>query len=322
VSHTLLVLGDPTDPELALLEELPPGTRVVAGNRAETFRDAAPEADAILNWSAGGREMLRAVLAMAPGVRWVHARPAGLEQTLFPELVESPVQLTNGRGVFSDALGEFAIAAALFFAKDLRRMVRSQAAGMWDPFHVRMLAGRTMGIVGYGDIGRAAGSRARALGMRVLALRRHPEFSAGDPVPEEVLPPARLPELLAQSEYLVMAAPATAQTSGMIGARELALLPAGAVVINVGRAAVLDEAALAGALERGRLRGAALDVFEREPLPAGHPFYRLENVLLSPHCADHTADWKRRAMRLFLENFARFARGEPLRNVVDKRSGY
>jgi len=322
MSHSLPVLADPAEPELAMLESLPAGTDVTAGNRAEAFQRAAPDADAILNWSAGGRELLRAVLPMAPRVRWIHTRPAGLEQTLFPELIESPAVLTNGRGVFSEALGEFAIAAALFFAKDLRRMVRNQAEGVWEPFHVREIAGCTMGIVGYGDIGRAVASRARAMGMRILALRRRPELSAGDTLPDEVMPPERLPDLLARSDYVVLAAPATAHTAGLIGAAEFASMQPGAVLINVGRGQVVEEAALLAALESRNIRGAALDVFEREPLPAGHPFYRLDNVLLSPHCADHTSDWRERAMRLFLENFGRFTRGEPLVNVVDKRRGY
>ncbi len=163
---TVLVLADPTDPLLAMLEALPDGTRIAAGNRVEAFTDAAPEADVILNWT-GSRELLRQVWQIAPQVRWIHSRSAGLDELLFPELAASPVPLTNARGVFSEILGEFAISAVLFFAKGLRRMVRSQEAGIWDQFDTVEVAGQTMGIIGWGDIGKAAARRAEAMGMHV-----------------------------------------------------------------------------------------------------------------------------------------------------------
>lgn len=319
--HTVLVLADPTEPQLAMLEALPDGTGIAVGNRVDAFVRAADDATVILHWS-GSREVLRETLAMAPGVKWVHARSAGLDGVLFPELIENRAVLTNGRGVFSAPLGEFAIGAALFFAKDLRRMVRSQEAGVWDQFDVEELAGHTMGIVGYGDIGRAVACRARAFGMRIVALRRRPTISSGDPLVDVSLGPEGLPELLAQSDYIVAAAPLTPETRGLIGDSAFDRMKPGAVLINVGRGPVIDEAALVRALRARRIRGAALDVFETEPLPAGHPLYSLDNVLLSPHCADHTADWLERAMRFFLENFERFHEARALVNIVDKRQGY
>ncbi|HWQ56371.1 MAG TPA: D-2-hydroxyacid dehydrogenase [Bryobacteraceae bacterium] len=319
--HTVLVLADPTEPQLAMLEALPDGTGIAVGNRTDAFVRAAEDATVILQWS-GSRELLRDTLAMVPGVRWVHVRSAGLDGVLFPELIESRAVLTNGRGVFSAPLGEFAIGAALFFAKDFRRMVRNQEAGAWEQFDVGELAGSTVGILGYGDIGRAVASRARAFGMRILALRRRPKISSGDPLVDVSLGPADLPELLAQSDYLVAAAPLTPETRGMIGDAAFGLMKPGAVLINIGRGPVVDEAALVRALRARRIRGAALDVFENEPLPAGHPLYSLDNVLLSPHCADHTTDWLERAMGFFLENFKRFREARPLLNIVDKRQGY
>jgi phosphoglycerate dehydrogenase-like enzyme len=241
---------------------------------------------------------------------------------LFPALIESPVPLTNGRGVFSESLGEFAVAAALYFAKDFRRMIRNQDAGVWEQFDIEPLEGSTMGIVGYGDIGRAIARRAHALGMKVLALRRRPEQSEGDPLVDEVFPPERKLEMLARCDYIAAAAPLTPHTRGMIGEAEFGVMKNTAVVMNLGRGPVIDEAAIVKALEHGRIRGAALDVFDREPLPAGHPFYRLKNVLLSPHCADHTPEWLADAMRFFLQQFERFQKGEPLLNVVDKKIGY
>jgi phosphoglycerate dehydrogenase-like enzyme len=304
-----------------MLERLPAGTRIVEGDRPEVFEADAPEAGAILSWFAPP-DLLEGVFAMAPRVRWLHSSSAGVDGLLFPALVGSPVTFTNARGAYSAALGEFAVAAMLFFAKDLRRMARSQAAGKWDPFDVEMLAGKALGIAGYGDIGRAIAERARAFGMRIFAHRRRPELCADDPLVERSFPGERLHEMLAASDYVAAALPLTPATRGIIGAPELAVMKPSAVLINVGRGPAIDEAALIRALEDRRIRGAALDVFEQEPLPEGHAFYRLENVLLSPHCADHTAGWLEQSMELFLRNFERFRKGEPLSNVVDKRHGY
>ena len=261
---------------------------------------------------------------MCPNLRWVHSRSVGLERTMFPELIESPVPLTNGVGVFSASLGEFALAAILYFAKNFRRMIRNQMAGVWEAFDVMPVSGHTVGIVGYGDIGRAVAARVRPLGMSVLAVKRHalPVHGKEDPLVEQVYTPDRRAEMLSRCDYVVVAAPLTAETRGMIGEPEFAAMKPTAVVINVGRGPVINEGALVRALSTNRIKGAALDVFDEEPLPKGQPFYKLENVLLSPHCADHTPGWLDDAMRFFLAQFERFRRGEPLLNVVDKKLGY
>ena len=319
---TVLVLADPTEPRLAMLEALPPETSIAVGNSAEAFVRAAPDATVIFNWSLIG-DLQREVFRMCPNVEWVHSRSAGLDGLLFPELVESPARLTNGSGVYSESLGEFVVGAILYFAKDLRRMIRNQAAGVWEQFDIVEASGQTVGIVGYGDIGRAVATRVRALGMRVLGVKRHgPPAHEADPLAERIYGPEGLIEMISRSDYVVAAAPLTPETLGMIGEPELAAMKPGAVLINVGRGPVVQEAALVRALSEQRIKGAALDVFDTEPLPAGHPFYKLENVLLSPHCADHTPDWLDQAMRFFLTQFERFRKGEPLKNVVDKRLGY
>jgi len=315
----LLVLANSSQPELVLLDDL----RVLAavGNEFAAIEQPAAEAEVILCWP-GPCRLLEQVWPMARSVRWVHCVYAGLDGFLFPALIESNVPVTNSRGVFSDSLGEFVIAAVLFFAKDLRRMIRSQAAEVWDPFDVEEISGQTVGILGYGSIGRAVALRARAMGMRVTALRRNPEAAPSDPFVDEVLPPRRKLELVAGCDYLVVTSPLTPETVGMVGADAFEAMKPGAVVINVGRGPVIDEAALIRALLEQKIRGAALDVFNTEPLPKGHPFYRMENVLLSPHCADHTPRWLWKAMEYFAYNLARYRRGEPLQNVVDKRRGY
>ena len=275
----------------------------------------------IFSWSISGK-LLESVFAMAPRVRWIHSRSAGLDGVLFPALEQSPVPLTNGRGVFSESLGEFVVGAAIFFAKDFRRMLRSQEAGVWDQFDVQPIEGSTLGIVGYGDIGRAIARRAHAFGMKVLALRKRPEQSAGR-----------------SAGGRSFSARAKAGDAGPLRLHRRRR-PADARNARHDRRAGTprheedrgrDErrprpgdrrGALVRALEESWIQGAALDVFDREPLPPGHPFYRLKNVLLSPHCADHTPEWLADAMRFFLGQFERFRNGEPLLNVVGKARGY
>jgi phosphoglycerate dehydrogenase-like enzyme len=304
---SILVLAVPDEPQVSMLVVLRETASIVIGNSAQVFEKAAASADAIFNWS-GSLSLIRDVFLMSPRVRWIHSRSAGLERTLFPELIASDVIMTNGSGVFSPSLGEFALAAILYFAKDFRRMIRNQIAG---------------GIVGYGDIGRAVASRVRAMGMNVLAVRRHASAQNNpDAFAQRIYTPDQRLAMLPQCDYVVVAAPLNAETVGLISAAEFAAMKPTAVIINVGRGPVIDERAMINALSQHKIKGAALDVFDEEPLPAGHPFYKLENVLLSPHCADHTPDWLDNAMRFFLAQFERFRRGEPLLNVVDKKLGY
>jgi phosphoglycerate dehydrogenase-like enzyme len=319
-THTILVLADPNEPQLKMLGELQSSADIVVGNSRSAFEKAAPVASVLFNWS-GSLELLREVVSMSPKLQWMHSRSVGLERTLFPELSENSVILTNGRGVFSASLAEFVLAAILYFAKDFRRMVRNQMAATWEQFDVDVISGKTVGIVGYGDIGRAVAGRVRPMGMKVLALKRH-VVREPDPLIEQTYSPDRRIEMLARCAYVVVAAPLTQETRGMIAEPEFAAMKPGAVVINVGRGPVIQEGALLSALSSGRIRGAGLDVFDQEPLPRDHPFYRMENVLLSPHCADHTSDWLEQAMRLFIEQYERFRSAQPLLYVVDKKLGY
>ncbi len=320
--ETLLVLGPPGEPLLAKLKAATADMDLVVAAAPEDFERAAPGATIILCWDTS-RDLLRQALLMCPNVRWVHIVWAGMNHLLSPELTQSPTALTNGRGVFSRSLGEWVLGAILYFAKDFRRLVRNQSYGCWDPFGVVGVSGQTVGIVGYGDIGRAVARSVRPLGMRVLGLTRQgPAAHQGDDLAEQIFAPSDRIRMIEQCDYLVIAAPLTPETRGMIGEAELAALKPEAVIINVGRGPVIREEALVRALSENRIKGAALDVFDREPLPPGHPFYGLENVLLSPHCADRTSDWLDNAMQLFLDNVARYRKGEPLVNVVAKELGY
>jgi phosphoglycerate dehydrogenase-like enzyme len=318
----LLVLGRPGESPLAKLEASTAQMDLVVGTSPEDLERVAPGAAIILSWTAS-RDLLRQALLMSPNVRWVHIVWAGIDHLLSPELLQRPAVLTNGRGVFSQSLGEWVLGAILYYAKDFRRLVRSQTDGGWDPFEVVSISGQTVGIVGYGDIGRAVAGRVCAMGMRVLGLTRRGSLPhQADDLAEQIFAPADRIHMIEQCDYLVITAPLTPETRGMIGEAEIAAMKPEAVLINVGRGPIVSEGALIRALSEGKIKGAALDVFDTEPLPQGHPFYLLDNVLLSPHCADRTSGWLDNAMQFFLDNLERYRRGEALVNVVAKELGY
>jgi phosphoglycerate dehydrogenase-like enzyme len=305
---TLLVVADPAASYLTPLAPLAQAARMIVTNDREELLRLAPEADVLLNGDFRSGELFQETFRHATRLRWVHSPAAGVEKVLSREIIESPVPLTNGRGVFARPLGEWIIGAMVFFTYDMRRNLEDQQAHRWNPVTHGELYGQTLGIVGYGAIGRAAAERAQAFGMKILTIRRGES--------------AKLKEVLAQCDFVAVTAPLTAETRGMVGAAEIAAMKATAVIINVGRGPVIDEAALVEALQSKRIKGAALDVFATEPLPPDHPFFSLENVLISPHAADFLPDLRERALRFFVENFGRFQRGEPLENIVNKHAGY
>jgi phosphoglycerate dehydrogenase-like enzyme len=317
----VVVLGNPDEPALRALDALAPEVKIVKGKKAADCAHALPEARVLFNWNGSRDEIRKAVLAM-PKLEWVHARYAGLDKLLFPELVASPVPLTNGVGTFSQSLGEFVIFSALYFAKDIPRMMRNKAAHRWEEFNVLEISKQTMGIVGYGDIGRAIARRAKCMDMRVLGLRRNPAPRAGDEFVDRVYATADLHTMLPECDYVVVAAPLTPETNHMLSTAEFNLMKPDAVVMNVGRGPVIDEAALIEALRSKRIRGAALDVFEEEPLAPSSPLWDMENVLISPHTADHTKDWLNDAAVFFVDQFKRWRNGQRLANIVDKQAGY
>jgi phosphoglycerate dehydrogenase-like enzyme len=318
---TVLVLADPAAPSLRELDAIGPGVTVRIGKTAEALGSAVAEARVLFNWTGAKADVLR-IMQNAPKLEWIHAMYAGLDRSLFPELVDSPIPLTNGSGVFSQSLGEFVILGVLYFAKDVARMMRAKAERRWDVYDKSEISRQTIGIVAHGDIGRAAAWRAKALGMRVLAQRRDSAPRAGDEHVDRVYGVDELPLMLPECDYVAVTAPLTPATKGMIGRREFELMKPTAVILNVGRGPVIDEAAMIEALRAKRIRGAALDVFDTEPLPPDSPFFDLDNVLLSDHCADHVDGWVESAVTFFLEQFGRWRTGGPLKNIVDKQAGY
>ncbi len=299
-----------------------PGVRFDSPADRAAAERLLPEADIVLGWA-----VRRSNFATARRLRWVQLTAAGVGGLLFPELVESPVVVTNARGLHAVSMAEHALGVLLTFARKLHLARDAQLRGHWSQEEQALggppmgqLAGASLGLVGFGAIGHAIAGRAAALGMRVRAVRRRP---AADPAPAEAQwGPERLPELIERSDWLVLAAPLTAETRGLIGRDALARMPRHAVLVNLGRGALVDEAALVEALASGRIAGAALDVFEEEPLPATSPLWRMPQVLVTPHVSGFGPRFWERTCELFARNLRRWLAGEPLENVVDKRAGY
>lgn len=274
--------------------------------------------------------VLPLVLAAFPTIEWIHCRSAGIdfvESTELGELtVANNIQVTNAKGQFSSSLAEYALMACSYFAKDLPRLMKQQSERKWEPYDVEELRGKTLGVVGYGDIGKAVAKLATVYGMRIVALRRHPFLSKYDPYCDVVYgrDKASLNKLMAESDYIVCSAPSTVETRGMVNAVAFEAVKENAVFINLGRGPVVDEAALIQAIKTGKLKGAALDVFTEEPLPQDSELWDLvPNVLITPHNMDQTATFMHEATEFFLmENLPRYLCGEDLLNPVDPALGY
>ncbi len=321
----LLVLCPPDHYALRNLDSIRQLADIYVSNDEKALEERAAAAEIILSSGLTGKAVsLRDIWCHSKKVKWVHSLSAGVENLLFPELVESPVPVTNARGVFKRPLAEFAVLGMLYFYKRVRRLVESQRSRKWDGFFVEGLQGKVMGVVGYGEIGRECAILAKPLGVMIHATRRNVEKSADDPIVDRVYRPEQLEEMLGEIDVLLAAAPLTSRTRHMLGEHQFQAMKPSAIVINVGRGPVIDERALITALQKGQIAGAALDVFEQEPLPEDSPLWAMENVLISPHCTDRTSnpDWLDMAMQCFVENFHRYLDGRELMNIVDKKAGY
>jgi phosphoglycerate dehydrogenase-like enzyme len=268
-----------------------------------------------------------AAVALADRLRWVHSGTAGVSPALLRAASERHVTVTNSAGIHGPPVAETVIGMLLHFARGLDIAVAAQLERSWEkgaleqePGWIRELDGATVGILGYGGIGREVARRARAFGARVIALRRRD--LPGDEGDEIVFGADGLAALLAASDYLVVAAPATSATIGLLDGNVLRRMKPGAVLVNVARGSIVDEYALARVLEERHLRGAALDVFATEPLPRDHPLRNAPGTLLTPHISAYSWRFWQREARLIEDNVRRYLAGEALLNVVDAGAGY
>ncbi len=294
---------------------------------------AMPGADALLG------KMTPAMLAAADRLRWVQSFTASLEHYIFPALEAHPCVLSNVRGLFSDVIADQVMGYVLAFARNLHTYVRHQIEHRYEPLggeasRVSFASGpgtvnamdratiylpaSTMGIVGMGAIGCEIARRARAFGIAVRGVDRYPDRVEAPEGVEEVMGPGELPALLGWSDFVVIAAPQTPETTSLFDAETLSQMRSSSYLINIGRGAIVVLDDLVAALRAGRLAGAALDVYEVEPLPADHPLWDFPNVILTPHTAGYSPAIAGRHLAVLVENVRRFTRGEPLLNVVDK----
>jgi Phosphoglycerate dehydrogenase and related dehydrogenases len=327
----IICLSDPHDDANQRLYHgnLPKGAQVIAvGSEIDHFdigKLKEANANVIFVSHPKSREPLAKLIQQVPSIQWIHSRSAGIDFITSNELSNCGAMVTNAKGCFSSTLAEYTMMAISFFAKDLPRLLKQKHSKTWEKYCVEEIRGKTLGIIGYGDIGRAAGTLAKAYGMKVIALRRNPQNSQGDPICDEVYSNDKtsLCRLVSKSDYILCAAPLTPETRGLIDEKVFSSAKKNSVFINVGRGPIVEEDALIEALKNGPLKGAALDVVATEPLPKDSELWTLENVLLSPHNMDMTETFMHEATEFFIEeNLPRFLRNDPLLNLVDKVAGY
>jgi len=261
------------------------------------------------------------IVQRAPRLRWVQSSSAGVGEWIRRlRLVDTPIIVTNSAGMHARPLAEFAIFAMLYFAKRWPHMAAEQRAHHWERCAIDTLAGKTLGIIGLGRVGQAVTQLAQPFGLRVIGTRG----SSLDAPPgvERVYAAGQVTDVLSQSDYLVLSVPHTPQTEGMVGAAQIALMKRTAVLINIARGVIVDETAMTDALRAGRLAGAALDVFRKEPLPPESPLWDMPNVLVTPHSMSTAYTENVWLTELLRENLRRYLDGQPLRNQVDKIRGY
>ena len=300
-----------------------PQLQALAGD--VTYATATTEEDAIqqvADADAFFGTITPRILAAAQNLQWVQTPMAGLERYFFPALVDHPVVVTNMRGIFHDMIPDHVTAYILCFARSLHTAIRRQLERRWAPrdLSVIHLPGATLGIVGLGGIGYGVAQRAAPHGLRIIAV--DPRREDKPPELAELWRPDRLDDLLAQSDFVAVCAPETPETRGLFDASKFALMKLTAYFINVGRGRVVQLDPLVAALQQKQIAGAALDVFEQEPLPADHPLWAMDNVIITPHTAGVSAHDQDRRLDVLSENITRFLAGQPLHNIVDKARGY
>lgn len=325
--------------DLERVREAAPGSRIVMLSSEGHADGPLDEVEVLLRGFVTAQVFDR-VVARAPRLRWVHSASAGVERVLTPATRDRGLTITNARGVFSHPIAEYVVLMILAVSRRLPQLLELQRERTWQPLEGAELRDVTIGIVGFGSIGRTVAALASPFGARIVAIRRRAseaersetpaepegvldgERAAPAPRVDRLLGPDGLPELLGESDFVVLATPLTPETENMIDEAALARFKPGAWLINVARGALVDERALLRALDEGPLGGAVLDAFREEPLPPSSPLYDRQNVILTPHTSWSSGRVLDRSIELFCANLRRYAAGEPLLNVVDPAAGY
>ena len=300
--------------------------------------DASALAAAEFHGDTSGKEKLDAILAKAdvvyglippkdlltraPRLKWIQMMSAGVDRLRGTDIWQSNLTVTGVSGIHAVPIGEFVLGLMLMFAKGATQCFRMKQKREWHRYMPTVLRGKTVGIIGAGHIGREVARLAKAFGMKVIATRRSAKANASARYIDRLLPAKQMPSLLAESDYVIVATPYTAETHHLIGEKELKVMKPTAYIINIARGGIIDEEALVKALDEKRIAGAGLDVTDREPLPPESRLWEFDNVILSPHVSGGHEDYVIRATALFCENLRRFLAGKKLLNVIDRKKGY
>lgn len=314
----VVILAAEGQPRPYNLDEIKARADVVIADAAG-LPDAARGADVLFLWDFFSSALGEA-WPNADALKWVHVAAAGVDAMMFDELRASEVLVTNAHGTFDRPIAEFALASILAHDKQLHLSKRLQQQSVWQHRELTLTGGSRALVVGTGGIGRATARLLRAVGLEVRGVGRTARDNDGDF--GTVVPSADLAEHVGWADHVVLIAPLTEQTRHMMNAEVLAAMKPSAHLVNVGRGALVDEAALVEALRGGKIAAASLDVFEEEPLPAEHPFWTMENVHISAHMSGDVIGWREALADQFLQNLTRWTAGEPLANLVDKERGY
>jgi phosphoglycerate dehydrogenase-like enzyme len=317
---TKLVISFGLEPEyLDRIRNTYPDVEVVVCRDRAQLPEAMTGAQALIGWG-----LTPELMQQSPELRWVYFSGAGVDGVLFPKLIESDIIVTNNSGVHAPHMAEYLLGMMLAFARGLPELMRAQLRHEWrgrDGLTVYELGRQTLGVVGLGDIGQALAWRAKAIGMRVIGSRRHPEGEPPRGV-DRLYGPGDLHQLLAEADHVAITLPLTDETRGLFGKPEFDAMKSTAFIYNIGRGPIIDSDALIAALRSGSIAGAGLDVTDPEPLPADSPLWDMGNVMITAHTSGGGPFYWERGIELIVENIGRYIRDEPLLNLVDKRAGY
>lgn len=312
---TVLVLNNLADRHINAIQDVLPEIKIIT-SELEHAGEYIADTDILVAW---GWADIRPLYLAAPKLKWVHALSAGVEKLAFPEIQASNTILTNSKGIHGIPVSEHVFSLLLAFTRGLNLFIRQQTAGLWKRVPTDEIYEKTIGIVGLGSIGREIAKKAKCLGMDVVAVKRE---MTTEMFVDKLFKPEQIEEMLAISDFVVVALPLVEGTEGLFDLKKFSAMKPSAYFINIARGAIVHENDLAIALEQGLIKGAGLDVFEHEPLPATSPLWQRSNVIITPHVAALSPYYLDRAVKLFIDNLTRYTQNREMFNVVDKVKGY
>ena len=318
VAPKILILNPLSERQKAFITNVAPQASIITTDLKHAA-EQLPDCEILVAW---GFNNIQPIYGMAKNLRWIHALTAGVEFLLFPEPQNSPVLISNSKGIHGIPMAEHVLGMMLSFTRRLPLLQQQQQKHLWQrpPIDdLQEINGKTMAVVGLGAIGREIARKAKAMDMRVVAAKRE---MTQEPFVDRLYRPEQLLEMLAEADFVVVALPLTDATNGLFGREQFAAMKPSAYFINVSRGAVVQEEPLLECLKAGRIAGAGLDVFVEEPLPAANPFWDLPNVIITPHLAAISPVYLDRAIKLFADNLSRYIADKPLLTPIDKARGY